>query len=761
MVPCQSIFQSATGIAGQHLLCVGGTPRFYSNPMKFLHTSITTIFFIFVLLTTLIQAQTTKRVKADTTKVKKDTAARVLKEIKITSRYYKKYKQDNASGSLKLATPLLQLSQNIQEIDNSVITDQQATSMNESVTRNVSGAMRNNNADLYSSYIFMRGAAINTLRNGLDLSMIYAGPSAEDAAIIGRAEFIKGPAGFINSVGDPAGSFNIVTKQPTGVSTNQISLMAGSFNLHRVSADLDGSFDKQHNWQYRLNAAGQKAKSFQQYNFNDKVVVDPVLKYNINDHSFITAEYIFQTQRFQQYFATVFSPYGFTSLPRNFSINDPNKAPEKSIENNSFLTYHSDLNANWQLNIKAAYARDHLEGTYFFVSRYNTANPNLILRRATYERLNTDVLAFQPYLNGKFTTGTIHHNFLAGADLNHKSFLAYSGFNDPAANQTLYPLDARNPVYGIAFDANVKTGKLSDIATNQTLISYQAAYAQDELGLLNDKLRLTLAARLTFAKSSIAKPAVTSVSNKVLIPRLSLSYALTPVFSAYALFDQTFTPQSGLNMTGSVFAPLKGKNLEAGLKKDWARGKWNTTLSIYHIIRDNVIVTDPATNLQSQIGQTISKGIEFDLKGEVVKGLNAIINYAYTNSHISKDANPANVELITPFRVKHIQNMWLNYKLPLNVIKGISVSGGYQLQAGRAGRYPQEGDLHLAPVFRLDGGLGWSNSRFSVDGIVNNILNRFNYGSAWIAPAAVNPVGIYAYVPYPPREYRVTLGYNF
>ncbi|RZK44333.1 MAG: TonB-dependent receptor [Hymenobacter sp.] len=727
--------------------------------MKFLY-NITIIVF-FISLTALTHAQTTKRVKIDTTKAKKDTAIRTLKEIKITSRYYKKYKQDNASGSLKLVTPLLQLSQNIQEIDNSVITDQQATSMNESVTRNVSGAMRNNNADLYSSYIFMRGAAIGTLRNGLDLSMIYAGPSAEDAAIIGRAEFIKGPAGFINSIGDPAGSFNIVTKQPTGLSANQISFMAGSFNLYRVSADLDGSFDSRHKWQYRLNAAGQKAKSFQQYNFNDKVVVDPVLKYNITDHSYITAEYLFQTQRFQQYFATVFSPYGFASLPRDFSINDPNKAPEKSVENNGFLTYHTDLGANWQLNIKAAYARDHLEGTYFFVSRYNAANPNLILRRATYERLNTDVLAFQPYIGGRFTTGKVHHKFVAGADLNHKSFLAYSGSNDPKANQTLYPLDARNPVYGIRFDANVRSGKLSDIATNQTSISYQAAYAQDELSLLDNRLKLTVAARLTFAKSSVAKPAVSSVLNKVLTPRVGLSYALIPDFSAYTLFDQTFTPQSGLSTTGSVFAPLKGKNLEAGLKKDWAGGKWNTTLSIYHIIRDNVIVTDPATNLQSQIGQTISKGIEFDLKGEVVKGLNAIINYAYTDSHISNDANPVNVGLITPFRVKHIQNAWLNYKLPLNAIKGVNVSGSYQLQAGRAGRYPQEGDLHLAPVFRLDGGLGWSNNRFSVNGIVNNILNRFNYGSAWIAPAAVNPVGIYAYVPYPPREYRITLGCNF
>lgn len=173
-------------------------------------------------------------------------------------------------------------------------------------------------------------------------------------------------------------------------------------------------------------------------------------------------------------------------------------------------------------------------------------------------------------------------------------------------------------------------------------------------------------------------------------------------------------------------------------------------------------MTDPATNLQSQIGQTRSKGIEFDLKGEIVKGLNAVINYAYTDSYVSDDANKALIGLPTPYRVKHIQNTWLNYKLPFDDLKGFSISGGYQLQAGRAGRYSQEDNLNIAPIFRLDGGLGWSNNRFSVNAIVNNILNRFNYGSAWVTPVVVKPTtGLYAYVPYPPREFRLSVGYSF
>ncbi|QJD97682.1 TonB-dependent receptor [Mucilaginibacter robiniae] len=714
-------------------------------------------------LTTSAMAQAGKAVQKDTSFAVKDST-HALKEVTVSSRYYKKYKHDKASNTLKVNTPLLQLPQNIQEIDQSIIADQQALTLIEGVTRNVSGATRNNNADLYASYVFMRGAMITPLRNGLDLSMIYAGPSPEDASIISRVEFIKGPSSYINALNDPAGSYNVLTKQPMGTNTHQINFTAGSFNLYKLSADLDGNLDKSGKWQYRLNAAGQKAKSFQKYNFNDKVVVDPVLRYNINSHSYLTAEYIFQTQRFQQYFATVFAPHGFASLPIDFSINDPNKKPYKSTENNGFLSYYNALSKNWQLHVNAAYARDHLEGTYFFVSTYDSTAVN-IKRRATYERLNTDVLAIQPYVNGVFSTGSIHHNFVGGIDINHKSFLAYSGFNDPTANPTLYFLNANNPVYGISFDANVRTGKLLDIATDQQAVSYQAAYVQDELGMFNNKLRLTVAARLTFSNTKVTKSptknSLGSTNDVALTPKVGLSYSLMTDFSAYALFDQTFTPQSGVNVTtGEAFNPLKGKNLEAGLKKDWSNGKWNTTLSIYHITRDNVKVTDPSTNQQSQIGQTVSKGLEFDLKGEIVKGLNVVINYSYTDSHISKDANASRVGLTTPFRVKHIQNTWLNYKLPFAELKGFSISSGYQLQMGRAGRYEIE-NLHLAPIFRLDGGIGWSNNRFSVNGIVNNILNRFNYGSAWIAPSAANLVGVYAYVPYPPREYRISVGYNF
>lgn len=679
-----------------------------------------------------------------------------LDEAQVNSKYYRKYKLDAASNTLKLQVPLLQLPQNIQEIDHSIIADQQAININEAISRNVSGVMRNNTADFYGPFLFMRGAGINTLRNGVDMSMIYYGPMPEDANMIDRLEFIKGPSGFMNAIGDPAGSFNLVSKKPTGIRSNQVFFQTGSWDLYRLGTDLDGSFDKDKKWRYRFNAVGQKSRSFQRFAFNDKIVVNPSLSYLIDSTSAITAEYTFQKQSFRQYLLTVFSPYGFASLPRDFSIAAPQKDPVQAAEHSAFLTYTKKLGQNWNLTAKTAYANSQMDGNYFFVSAYDKNRPSEIKRRVTYERFTTDVASLQVYINGLIQTGRLKHHILASADANRKSLLGYSGYNDKNANQTLYPLDVNNPVYGTPFYDNKKSGPLDSIATNKQQLKYLAFYLQDEIGFLQDRLHLTLAARLTRSFSQIDIPTKSRVSDLVVTPRLGLNYALSTNAAVYALYDQTFTPQSGLSADGQTFDPLRGKNYEMGIKKDWRDGKWNSTLSFYHITRDNILVTDPATNLQSQIGQTKSKGIEFDLKGEIVKGLNAVINYAYTDSYISDDANPALIGRATPYRVRHIQNTWLNYRLPIEKLRGLSVSVGYQYQAGRAGRYPQDEIPTIAPIFRLDAGLGWTNGKIAINGLVNNISNRFNYGSAW-----TRPIGLYAYVPYAPREFRLNVSYNF
>ena len=716
---------------------------------------------IFTYSTSLCLALTVGTAAAQRGRPVADTVRRLttreLGEVSVQGRYFRKYSPKEVSPTLRVSTPLLELSQNIQEVPKDILTDQQVLNINESVTRNVSGATRNNISDNFSPKIVFRGAMVNTLRDGVDITPLNTGPIAEDAAIIERVEFIKGPAGFMTSVGDPAGSFNVATKQPTGHNRQTLSATVGSFNLYRGTVDLDGTVGQRGKLQYRFNGVAMKTHSFVQFNYNDKILVAPVLKYQFSDRTSLSAEYIYQKVHFLQFSPTVFSPNGYTSLPRDFTIVDPNLEPFRADDHNAFLTLNHAFSSRWSVVARGSLLDNHTDGRYFFVGSFSKANPNLLQRTITAQEFRNTVYSGQAFVNGNFTTGPVGHRLVAGFDYNRKRYTAINGSSDPNRDKTIYPLDIYNPVYGITFKPYDPVGSLEDRAAIFQTQYYYSGYVQEEANFFGDKLRVTAAGRLTDSKLTTDNRATTLEShNTVFTPRFDLSYSLRPDLSAYAVLDYTFTPQ-GANIMGVPFDPLRGRNVEVGLKKDWSGGLWNTTLDVYNVHRSNQLVQDPTNlNNQIQIGETVSKGIEFDMKGQVAPGLSVVVNYAYTDSYISSDTNPANLGTPTPYTARHIQNTWVNYALPLRKVKGFSILGGYQYLIDRATRFPVDNPPAIDNLFQLDGGLAWAGKHLTVNALVNNILDKYLYASAW-----TRPTGLYTWVPLPPRNLRVTVAYTF
>lgn len=687
-----------------------------------------------------------------------------LSEVSIISKYNKKYLLKDISKTLRMNTPLLNLPQNIQEIGKEVIADQAVINLSDGITRNVSGVIRQEISNNLGPFLFMRGGLVSTLRNGIDLTPIYRGPVPEDAAIIERIEFIKGPSLFMNSIGDPAGTFNVVTKQPTGSTHYSANVMLGSYNFYRAAVDLDGILDKKGKLQYRLNAMGMKSDGFVNYDFNDRFLISPVVKYQINHHSEITAEYTYQKFSYGLMSPIVMTPNGFGTLPRDFTISDPSVNAYQPTDQNINLTYNHTLNEHWSFTVKGGFMQNDNSGAYLWVTGVNKANPQVLLRNPKYDLTRAIVYSEQAYLNGKVKTGIIVHQLLAGIDVNQKRFFAdsYVEYDKQSdGSLTNYPLDVNDPVYGVAVPNYTDPNDVTNGNTKQT-INYTSLYALDEITLLNDKLKLTFGARFTTAQTHNAvSGTVSSSANSVFTPRFGLSYSINKELSFYYLTDRTFTPQAGTtapsaNGAGSVAVdPKTGVLREAGLKKDWFDGKWNTTLSVYSMKRSGVLAPDPNNNAYyTQIGESRSKGIDFDLKGRIIKGLNAVINYAYNDSKVIDDVNKSLIGSRTPLYVKHIQNTWLTYDLPFQALEGFGVSIGYQYLNGRSGRYSTATAYRIPDYFKVDAGLRWCNKKINVNMIVNNVLNKNLIGTPWLRN------GLYYWVPQAPSNVRFSIGYN-
>lgn len=693
----------------------------------------------------------------------------------------KKFKVDKVSSSLRLQSPLIEVPQNIKVVTSQLIADQMVFDMVDGITRNVSGVTRTGHWDAQYANISTRGTTIPAFRNGMNMKMPW-GPLADDAATIERVEFVKGPSGFMMANGEPGGIYNIVTKKPTGENHSAITLSGGGYNLGRAAVDLDGKLSKDGRLLYRLNLAAQSKGSFNKYNFNDKYIIAPVISYQVDSATLITAEYTHQNVTAQALGNYSFSPVGFKDVPPSFFMGDPALDPLKLSDHNLTLYFSHKLDNNWKINAQVAYVKYGLEGGSMWMKSL-AKNGDMIRYYNMADELAINKNA-QLSIMGDVTTGSVIHRIMGGVDMgNLKTWgdftagpqdirLSTDITKDPGIfniYKPVYGIPAGNiPVFDRSKSIQVRSGGNS-YATNQT---YTGVYLQDELRLLEEKLRITLAGRFTHAVT-VGKTNATQISDNVFSPRFGLSYSIMKDFSAYGLYDQSFLPVAGQNYLNEAFKPIRGNNIEFGLKKDWFDGKWNATLAAYKITKKNVLTADldPShlelnPNAQIQLGEVKSKGIEIDIAGEIVKDLNVVLNYAYTDARVSKDAKPELIGRPVPNSVKHITNGWLSYRFKdeSSFLNGFGLTGGYQVQLGRhAGSTSVP--LDLPTYVRFDAGASYEKGKMTLSVLVNNLLDRrlLTQGSYTDLKdkQTATSVNYYTYIYEMPRNARVTLTYRF
>ena len=693
-----------------------------------------------------------------------------------------KYKQNNPSLSLRLQTPVLEIPQNIQIVSGQTLKDQQITSMSDGVIRNVSGAVRLEHwGDLYTN-ITMRGSQIQAFRNGFNVVSSFWGPLTEDMSFVDHIEFVKGPAGFMLSSGDPSGLYNVVTKKPTGVTKGEVSVLGGSYDFYRVSVDFDGKLDKKGKLLYRFNGAAQNKGSHRPFERNNRYVIAPVLSYQIDDKTKITAEYNFQYANMTEvgsYY--VFGPQagGYATLPVGFTMTQPG-LPDTNIQDHSgYLQFEHKFDENWKLTAQTSYFKYIQQGysswpgvvgpgpadrDFDGVPEGNLAYGEIIRNVGIWDAESNMYLG-QIFVNGKFNTGNVSHKILGGVDLGSKDYMADWGQShdlDTVDN----PFNVYNPNYGTpsnGFPQFDHDTPLSQRAGGLYGSEYAAGYIQDELGFLENKLRLTLAARYTWISQTSSYEAE-PIEDSHITPRAGLSYSITDDFAVYGLYDQAFTPQSGVVRSGDV-KPLTGNNVEFGLKKDWFDGSWNTSLSVYNILKKNELTADPNNQPNEQykivLGEKRARGVEFDLRGKIFDGLNLIANYAFTESTVTKidpdvsEANGIKVGDIVPGYAKHTANAWLNYTLQHGKLKGFGASIGGTFLDGRQTDTWSAGLQKLPSYFKLDGGLSYETGKIKVTANVFNILDKYLYSGSYYSW-----LNAYYWQTEAPRNFRVGVTYK-
>lgn len=639
------------------------------------------------------------------------------------------FKTNRVSSSLRLQSPIIEIPQNIQVVTGKLIQDQQINNMLEGVTRNVSGATRVEHWDNYAN-ITMRGSQVAAFRNGMNVSTTW-GPLTEDMSMVERIEFVKGPAGFMLSNGNPSGFYNVVTKKPSGRNKGEASLSLGSYGMYRGTLDLDGKLTKDGKLLYRFNAMGEKKDSYRDFDFNDRYTFAPVLKYLFSDKTSATLEY---TQQFSKVNAIgsnyVYAKNGYEELPRSFTTSEKELDPTQMLERSLLGIFEHSLNDKWKITAQGSYLNYEQEGMSLWPAGFDDTNDAILKRAGGNWDILGKIYVGQAYVNGQVQTGSVSHKILGGLDMSDKTY-----YHDWSQYFTLPDLNIYNPVHGIPSSPKFDRSKDMEDRGVKYYNNYKGFYAQDELGFLDNALRLTLAGRYTVLKAGDVYSG--SSKNEKFTPRIGLSYSIDKNTSAYFVRDESFTENYGSDWQGKSFDPQTGTNLELGFKRDWLNGKWNSTFATYQITTNNVLTLDAehsngTMQYSKEGGQQKVKGFEADIRGEIFKNLDIVVNYAFTEGKTTKDTNQDMVGNQIPGSTKHIQNTWLNYKVDNGLLNGLGLSLGYQYQADRAPWYISPDNTTALPdYFRLDGGVSYQIKKVYINLIVNNILNKYLYSGGY------------------------------
>jgi iron complex outermembrane receptor protein len=604
-------------------------------------------------------------------------------EIVVTGQQDDDYFVPNSSTATRTDTPILDTPASIQVIPKQVLEDQQVIRLEEAL-RNATGVATSTNEGLGANIEIRGFTGAPLLVDGF--RQYEDGVQAlPETANLERIEVLRGPASILYGEIQPGGVVNLVTKRPLSEPFYAAELQVGSRTLVRPRIDFSGPLTADGNLLYRLNALVSTQEPFRDHNTNFRqVLVAPSLTWKISDRTDLTLNLDYSYNEQPSDYGRVASGDRVLRTPRDFITGEPDDNTETSILNVGYEFEHR-FSDNWKLRNAFRYISTNRFLEFTFPSSFDPTT-GIITRNFGGGDFKTDSYSLQTYGIGKFATGPVQHELLFGVDLNHTRRTEFGSldFDNPLL------LDISNPVYGATSRPNFRN--VPPFVDQQVTQNRLGIYLQDRIDLL-DNLSLLAGVRYdTVNQTTRSNPTAfdpnsseVEQNDDALTPRVGILYQPIPNLSLFASYSESFTPNVGTDFDGNVLEPERGRGWEVGIKAELIDGKLLATLTYFDITKQNVATTDPVNPFFSiATAKQRSRGVEFDLSGQILPGWNIIASYAYIDAKVTEDnAIPIGNRLAgIP---EHSASLWTTYQIQNGDLQGLGFGIGFNFVGERQG----------------------------------------------------------------------------
>lgn len=566
-------------------------------------------------------------------------AAADLEEIVVMGRVQKLYRAEETTVGKMPGNPL-DIPQAVQVLTRQLMEDQGARDATD-LYRNISGISFFSYAGVTFRGFRQEGVYYDGMRGDP-----FIGFSVPQLFNIARIEVLKGPAGMLYGPASPGGTINYVSKTPRDTFSGELKLIGGDYNRYGGSAEVTGpivagKLDGRAGFFY------EKKDSFRMNAENRALIGDAGLTYRVNDDIDAIAQYTHYDQNLpgNRLRGVQVNMNGDFLSPITWNHNEPTDfLTTKSDVYQGRVTWRPDGGFGAEAAVRYFEAREaqeyHEQRDLLDTNADGVADT--ITREFRDQRRTADGLAFSGNVRGDVPMGAVNNRILLGADWYEENTSQLSRtFLDPTRGGPVPNLSLINPVYGIGGGS-----KYNVSSRPYTLSAAQSRrwgiYLQDQV-LIGEQFIVVGGIRHD-GFYDVNKVSNVNFKNDDQTYRVGAIYKVQPDISVYASWSDTFETQTAANQDPSVggpFDPIRGSQIEGGVKTALMDGRIQGNAAIYRIVRENILQTDttrPPVNGRNQlapIGEVTAKGFEFDLAADVTPDWVLTFNYGYNDTRVT------------------------------------------------------------------------------------------------------------------------------
>lgn len=634
-----------------------------------------------------------------------------IEEVVVRGEKESSYRVEDTSTAGLFDMALSDTPFNVGVITEEFIEDRQIFTLRDAVLSNAS-VTRTHSHSSTSSQFNIRGFGLNADRlgyliNGVPVAANDAPPAHISA--LERIEVLKGASTLYYGAGEPAGIINYVYKKPLDEARYSISTTIGEYSDYRAELDATGPLGSDQ-LLYRFTLGWRDSEGPVDFDYARDFAPTIQLQWQPSENTTLRfiGEYVeHESNPLSQ--DAIFLNGSYIDAPENtyygFST-DYEEQESLGVQLHLDHVFSDTLKLRAQLGWKDG-GRDAGNSGYmvplpFVIPGINDPANGILARSAFDQRREAESQYFAAHLAWDTEFAGLNHDIVVGLNYSENEITNIGYFNSligvlPALLGGDFSVLATLPPSANVFDpVTVSYNHLTNFGDSPPF--YRDIWQYDNLGLnfqdaieIPDwNLQLLLGLRYTTSGAetilsvredgSLGPGFGPDTDESALIPRVGAVYDFSDTQSIYVSYGETFQPPftNSLDRNGNpITEPEIGVQYELGWRGSFFNDSLATTLAVYDLTKENIIVATGVPNVSDVAGEQRSQGIELDLTGRVNDYWDLYFSYAYTSTEVVDAGSSSQTEGDRfPGVPRHKAVLWSNFSLDWTGITGLTFGYG-------------------------------------------------------------------------------------